>query len=186
MTEPESVPEGGTANDIEQDVRERVKELKDFYGHLGVYVLVNVFLIIINLLTSPGFFWAIFPMLGWGIGLGGHAVGLFGLFGIGGKAWEERKVRELMIQRQRGLSAEQVRQLLHDELEAELPSGQANTERLLRRLENLEAIVTSKEWDQLETSAKAAPPRLPESSLDDEAETQDPSDQAAKLARRVR
>lgn len=182
MTEHNLPSEGGTASDIEKEVRERVEELKGFYIHLGVYVLINVFLVILNLLTSPEYFWAIWPMLGWGIGVGSHAIALFGIGGIGGQAWEERKVRELMMQRQRGLSAEQVRQLLHDELEAELPSGQANTERLLRRLENLEAIVTSKEWDHLEASAEAAP--LPESSLDDEAETQ--ADQAAKLARRVR
>ncbi len=182
MTEHKLPSEGGTANDIEKEVRERVEELKGFYIHLGVYVLINVFLVILNLLTSPEYFWAIWPMLGWGIGLGAHAISLFGIGGIGGQAWEERKVRELMLQRQRGLSAEQVRQLLHDELEAELPSGQANTERLLQRLENLEAIVTSKEWDQLDTSAEAAP--LPESSLDDEADSQ--ADQAAKLARRVR
>ncbi len=186
MTEPEPVPAGRTANDIEQEVRERVKELKDFYGHLGVYVLVNVFLIIINLLTSPGFFWAIFPMLGWGIGLGAHAVGLFGLFGIGGKAWEERKVRELMLQRQRGLSADQVRQLLHEEMNTEPPAGQANLERILQRLENLEAIVTSKDWEVLDAPSRAALPPPTESDLDREAETEDPSEQAAKLARRVR
>ncbi len=186
MTEHKLPSEGGTANDIEQEVRERVKELKDFYVHLGVYVLVNVFLIIINLLTSPGFFWAIFPLLGWGIGLGAHAVGLFGLFGIGGKAWEERKVRELMLQRQRGLSAEQVRQLLHEELNTEPPSGQANLERILQRLENLEAIVTSTDWEVLDAPSRAALPRPTESHLHVEAETQDPSEQAAKLARRVR
>ena len=186
MTESESVPEGGTAKDIEQEVRKRVKKLKGFYVHLGIYVLVNVSLIIINLLISPGFFWAIFPLLGWGIGVGAHAVGLFGLFGMGGKAWEERKVRELMLQRQRGLSAEQVRQLLHEELDTEPPSGQANLERILQRLENLEAIVTSKDWELLDAPSRATLPRPTPSDLDLEAETQDPSEQAAKLARRVR
>ena len=35
-------------------------------------------LIAINLITTPGgYFWAIWPMLGWGLGLGFHAAGTF-------------------------------------------------------------------------------------------------------------
>ncbi len=38
--------------------------------HLLVYVLVNGFIVIIWAMTSShGFFWPIFPILGWGIGL---------------------------------------------------------------------------------------------------------------------
>src|SRR5262245_55870092 len=44
----------------------RVKELKRFYGHCAVYVIVNAFLLIINLLTSPHTLWFYWPLLGWG------------------------------------------------------------------------------------------------------------------------
>jgi 2TM domain len=48
----------------------RLKKRRDFAGHLLVYVLVNSVLVAIWAITNPhGFFWPIFPMLGWGIGL---------------------------------------------------------------------------------------------------------------------
>lgn len=39
---------------------------------------MNTLLIAIWALTSRGFFWPIFPMLGWGIGLSIHAYEAFG------------------------------------------------------------------------------------------------------------
>jgi len=56
------------------DLRERaVKQLKkrrDFRGHLLIYALVNSFLVVIWAMTNPdGFFWPIFPLVGWGIGV---------------------------------------------------------------------------------------------------------------------
>lgn len=58
----------------EQASRERavqqLKKRRDFRGHLLVYVLVNAFLAAIWALTSDhGFFWPIFPIGAWGIGL---------------------------------------------------------------------------------------------------------------------
>ena len=175
------------AKSLEQKVREEVEEIKGFYIHLGVYALINLFLIVLNLITSPAYFWAIWPLLGWGVGLGAHAVATFGLFGIGSKDWEERKVRELMRQRQRGLNAEQVRALLHEELRAGTGAadGPSDLERIRRRLENLEAIVTSQEWDEME-SAPEPPPPLPESRLDLSEEPATSTENAARLARRVR
>ena len=38
-----------------------------FYNHLYIYMGVNAFLIIINLLTSPFNWWFPFPLLGWGL-----------------------------------------------------------------------------------------------------------------------
>lgn len=79
-----------------QAARARVKELKDFYTHVMVYIVVIGFLAILNLLTSD-FPWVIFPALGWGIiGLGMHALDTFGFNGLLGREWEERKIRELM------------------------------------------------------------------------------------------
>jgi hypothetical protein len=56
------------------ELRERaIKQLKkrrDFRGHLLIYTLVNAFLVVIWAVTSPGgFFWPIFPIVGWGIGV---------------------------------------------------------------------------------------------------------------------
>ncbi len=62
-----------TIDDIrDDDLRERaVKRLKkrrDLYGHVLFYLLVNAFLIVIWTVTSSGgFFWPVFPLVGWGI-----------------------------------------------------------------------------------------------------------------------
>jgi hypothetical protein len=65
-----------TSHEIERDdmLREqaikRLKKRRDFHGHLLVYGLVNTFLVVIWAMTNPdGFFWPIFPMVGWGIGV---------------------------------------------------------------------------------------------------------------------
>ncbi len=45
------------------------KKLGEFKSHLVYFMGVNGLLIVLNLLTSPTYFWAIFPLLGWGLGL---------------------------------------------------------------------------------------------------------------------
>jgi hypothetical protein len=48
----------------------RLKKRRDFHGHLLVYGLVNAFLVVIWALTDVhGFFWPVFPLVGWGIGV---------------------------------------------------------------------------------------------------------------------
>lgn len=71
--------------------RDRVEKLKGFYGNLLSYCLVIPVLMFINL-TSGGFHWFWFPMLGWGIGLVFHALDTYGF----AKAWEERKIKQIM------------------------------------------------------------------------------------------
>jgi hypothetical protein len=48
----------------------RLKKRRDFHGHLLVYALVNAFLVAIWAVITPEvFFWPVFPIAGWGIGL---------------------------------------------------------------------------------------------------------------------
>lgn len=60
-----------------QDLRDRaiarLKEKRDFGAHLFVYVVVNAFLIGIWAVTGAGFFWPVFLLCLWGIGLVLHA-----------------------------------------------------------------------------------------------------------------
>ena len=47
-----------------------LKKRRDFLGHLLVYVLVNTFIVVIWAVTDDnGFFWPVFPIVGWGIGV---------------------------------------------------------------------------------------------------------------------
>ncbi len=76
--------------------RKRVEELKEFYQHLVVYVLINAFLIVVNILTCPGYRWFVWSLIGWGIGIAIHAATVFGPGRFWGAEWEERKIKELV------------------------------------------------------------------------------------------
>lgn len=45
---------------------------RGFLGHLGPYLVVISALAMINSITSPDFFWFLFPAVAWGVGLGIH------------------------------------------------------------------------------------------------------------------
>lgn len=70
-----------TAQQEWQQQREQLKQRqvfdthrrRKFKAHLIPYIAVNTFLILLNLVTSPKYFWAVYPLLGWGLGLGLHA-----------------------------------------------------------------------------------------------------------------
>jgi hypothetical protein len=95
-----------SARDEEQQryerARKRVEALKGFYIHATAFVLVNIALFAINMLVG-GAWWFYWPLIGWGIGLGAHALGVFGFGGSGpwGQDWEKRKTREMM-EKERG------------------------------------------------------------------------------------
>lgn len=76
--------------------KRHVEALKGFYIHAAIYLLVNASLVVINFVTSSDYLWFVWPLLGWGIGLAGHAVGIFGVPGLFGKEWEDRKIHEYM------------------------------------------------------------------------------------------
>ncbi len=48
-----------------------------FGYHLAAYLAINAILVWINLDTSPQYLWAVWPIIGWGIGLVFHGVSLF-------------------------------------------------------------------------------------------------------------
>ena len=49
----------------------------DLYKHVVAYIGVNALLLIINLLFSPDYIWAVWPMMGWGIAIIFHALSAF-------------------------------------------------------------------------------------------------------------
>lgn len=167
----------------EQEAKKQVKDEKEFYGHLATYLVCNAAFVAVCLATST--YWFIFPLFFWGIGLANHAARVFGLPGRGG-AWEERRIQELLGQErtEAGLDAlrEQLRRLERGERLTEETDG-SETANLRRRIENLEAIVTSRDWDLLDEDY-----RRPESGslLDGVPDAEDSADRTERLARRVR
>ena len=75
--------------------KKRVKKVKGFYSHLGTWLVFCAFFIFLNITTSSNSFWAIWPIAGWGLGVALHAIGIFGLPGLG-KDWEERMIEQEM------------------------------------------------------------------------------------------
>ncbi len=84
----------------EQAIRRHVRQLKTFYQHLTTYVIVNIILIIINLVTDPHHLWFYWVLLFWGIALLSQAIRLFGPGRKFNKDWEEKKVQEYMKKHQ--------------------------------------------------------------------------------------
>jgi len=79
-----------------QKALRRVRRIKGFYAHLASYILVNLLLFLINIMTSPDVLWFYWPLFGWGIGIVMHGLFVFG-FGLWlGQEWEEKKIEEIM------------------------------------------------------------------------------------------
>ena len=87
--------------------KKQVKEIKGFYIHLVVYIIINIFIsgvIIYGLMNSGDAFNEALQNFGvystwffWGIGMFFHWMGVFGFKSIGfGNDWEERKIKEMM------------------------------------------------------------------------------------------
>jgi pilus assembly protein TadC len=81
--------------------KKKLKKLLGFYRHLTVYILVNIFLIIlitVNRDDNEGFwdFRTFSTAIFWGIGLMFHFFGVFAPDFLFGKNWEERKMKEYM------------------------------------------------------------------------------------------
>lgn len=73
--------------------KKKVKEKRKFYSHLLTWGTMSVFFILLNLFTSD-YFWAVFPILGWGIGLAFHGIKVFSI--NYGDEWEEREIQKEM------------------------------------------------------------------------------------------
>lgn len=83
------------------EAKKRVKQIRGFYNHAIVYLVINLMLVIINIQNlEPGesyfqyrnFTTAFF----WGIALLAHGLATFLPQWFLGNNWEERKIKELM------------------------------------------------------------------------------------------
>jgi 2TM domain len=88
----------GTQTDgLREKALRRLKKRRDFHAHLLVYVLVNSFIVVIWTVTSDGgFFWPIFPIAAWGIGVVMNAWDVYR-----GDEFDEDQVRREMERMQR-------------------------------------------------------------------------------------
>ncbi len=82
----------------EKEAQRYVNEVKAFYGHAAMFVMINPMLIILNLWTSPDYYWFFWALSGWTIGLASHALFTFELPFFMTPEWEE-KVYEKKLDR---------------------------------------------------------------------------------------
>lgn len=85
-------------NDLERLARKRAGAKMSWYIHASVYVLVTLMLAVLSSMSDRS--WAIFPALGWGLGLAIHGVVVFLV--TGGAGLQERLVqneRQRLMQR---------------------------------------------------------------------------------------
>lgn len=61
---------------------ESLKAKRAFQGNVVSFVVVNAFLVGIWAVSGAGFFWPIFVILGWGVGLAIHGWQVYGRKGI--------------------------------------------------------------------------------------------------------
>lgn len=80
-----------------EQAKKRVEDIKGFFVHLAIYVVVNLGVFALNMITSPDTLWFYWVTFGWGIGVAIHAVA-FLIEGRFGSDWEERKIDEYLKQ----------------------------------------------------------------------------------------
>ena len=87
----------------EEDYRaakKRVQEKRTYFQGLVSYVGIIGFLAFINLFTSPGYLWFLWPALGWGIGIFFQTLKIYGPSALG-RDWEARELEKELGRRKR-------------------------------------------------------------------------------------
>jgi len=62
----------GQGQDLRQLAIVQLRKKREAQAHALAYVTVNLFLVTIWYATGAGFFWPVFPLFGWGIGIAFH------------------------------------------------------------------------------------------------------------------
>lgn len=84
-----------------KSAQKRMRDIKGFYTHLAVYLLVNTAIFMVSTMNQ-GFLEALTrwnnytTFFFWGIGLFAHWASVFGPNLMFGRDWEEKKIREIM------------------------------------------------------------------------------------------
>ena len=77
----------------EEIVEKKIK----FYKNLQAYLIVNAFLAVINWFFTPEFWWVLFPMFFWGIGVLKDFLMAFVFVNKFSDDYRERKIQEEMM-----------------------------------------------------------------------------------------
>ncbi len=81
---------GPDESELRQRAIKRIEARQGLVADVLAYVLVNVGLVVIWYMTGASFFWPIFPILGWGIGL------VFHVWSVQSPGVDERQIQAEM------------------------------------------------------------------------------------------
>lgn len=62
--------------ELRQRALKRLAQRKEFVQHLSIYGIIMALLVGIWLVTGMDYFWPIWPMMGWGVGVASHGLTL--------------------------------------------------------------------------------------------------------------
>lgn len=76
--------------------KKKVKRKKGFRNHFSIYLSVSTFFVLLNIFTGGDEFWAIFPILSWGLGVFIHYTNVHGFPGLKklDKEWEREEIKK--------------------------------------------------------------------------------------------
>ncbi|PWL39205.1 hypothetical protein DKG77_09290 [Flagellimonas aquimarina] len=86
----------GFEKDKLKRAKKQIEELKGFYIHFTIYIIVNTF-ILINIYLKTDDFWQwphFVTLFAWGIGIFFHASKVFDYNPFFGKNWEKRQIQK--------------------------------------------------------------------------------------------
>jgi hypothetical protein len=64
--------------ELREKALKRIKDKRDFATHVVTYVVINALIVAVwAFAAGGGFFWPMFPMAGWGIGLLFHGIEVY-------------------------------------------------------------------------------------------------------------
>ena len=96
MTDPQPRPASTAVSPEEALALARVRKIKGFYMHVAQYVVIMGFLVVMNLLTSPRYFWSGWAAGAWGMALILHGLQVFDRIPFLNADWEKRQVEKIL------------------------------------------------------------------------------------------
>ena len=85
------------SDNLRSRAEQRVDNKIGFYRSLSVYIIINVILAVINWIFTPQFWWVIFPIAFWGIGVFVKFLKAFVFVNhFDNESYRERKIQEEM------------------------------------------------------------------------------------------
>ncbi|WP_461754606.1 histidine kinase [Myroides sp. LJL115] len=82
------------------EAKKKVEKIKAFYSHLTVFIMTNLFLVGLNLLTSPEFLWSLIVMFFWAIILVAQFMKVNNYSFFLGDNWEEKQIDQYIKENQ--------------------------------------------------------------------------------------